>query len=208
MTEPGPAEPVVRPLPQPSISSEPFWASGADGRLRIAQCQACRRYHHPPVPICPECRSLEVAMTPVSGRATVVGFTVNQHQWLPGLRAAVRHRQRRPRRGSADVRLTTNIVGCEPGEVAIGQQVRGPVRAARGRVAPAVRARPASSTTGPIPGPRDLARPCGRRCPQRPLRAQVGAVRRRPLGDRPAADGRPAVADRRRVPARPSPTPA
>jgi hypothetical protein len=31
MTEPGPAEPVVRPLPQPSIGSEAFWASGADG---------------------------------------------------------------------------------------------------------------------------------------------------------------------------------
>ncbi|MDT7794943.1 MAG: hypothetical protein QOD59_4384 [Mycobacterium sp.] len=34
MTEPGPAEPIQRLLPQPSISSEPFWASGADGRLR------------------------------------------------------------------------------------------------------------------------------------------------------------------------------
>src|ERR1700761_3744114 len=60
MTEPGPAEPVARPLPQPSISSEPFWTSGADGRLRIAQCQACGRYHHPPRPICPHCRSVEV----------------------------------------------------------------------------------------------------------------------------------------------------
>ncbi|MCW2596849.1 MAG: hypothetical protein JWP39_2737, partial [Jatrophihabitans sp.] len=83
MTEPGPAEPMVRPLPQPSISSEPFWASGADGRLRIAQCQDCRRYHHPPQPICPECRSAGVTMTPVSGQATVAGFTVNHQQWLP-----------------------------------------------------------------------------------------------------------------------------
>lgn len=82
MTEPGPAEPVARPLPQPTISSEPFWTSGADGRLRIAQCQACGRYQHPPQPICPHCRSCEVAMTAVSGRATVAGFTVNHQQWL------------------------------------------------------------------------------------------------------------------------------
>ncbi|MDT5298782.1 MAG: hypothetical protein QOG79_2024, partial [Mycobacterium sp.] len=83
MTEPGPVESLVRPLPQPSIGSEPFWTSGADGRLRIARCRACSQYHHPPQPICPRCRSVEVAMTPVSGRAIVAGFTVNHQQWLP-----------------------------------------------------------------------------------------------------------------------------
>jgi uncharacterized OB-fold protein len=83
MAEPGPAELVLRPLPHPSISSESFWTSGADGRLRIAECQACSGYHHPPQPICPRCRSVEVAMMPVSGRATIAGFTVNHQQWLP-----------------------------------------------------------------------------------------------------------------------------
>lgn len=123
MTEPGPAEPVVRPLPQPSISSEPFWTSGADGRLRIAQCQACGRYHHPPRPICPHCRGDEVAMTPVSGRATVAGFTVNHQQWLPRLPppyvVAVVALAEDP-----SARLTTNIVGCDPEHVAIGLQVK------------------------------------------------------------------------------------
>src|SRR6266700_3459848 len=63
-----------RPLPQPSPSSEPFWKSGADGVLRIARCEACRRYHHPPQPICPGCRSTDVVMTEVSGRAVIAGF--------------------------------------------------------------------------------------------------------------------------------------
>jgi acetyl-CoA acetyltransferase len=58
----------------------------------------------------------------VSGRATVVGLTVNAHRWLPDLEppyviANVALEE------DADVRLTTNIVGCDPDEVHIGQKV-------------------------------------------------------------------------------------
>jgi acetyl-CoA acetyltransferase len=58
----------------------------------------------------------------VSGRATVVGFTINAHQWLPHLEppyviANVALDE------DAEVRLTTNIVGCEVSEVHIGQTV-------------------------------------------------------------------------------------
>jgi acetyl-CoA acetyltransferase len=58
----------------------------------------------------------------VSGRATVVGFTVNAHPWLPSFDppyviANVALEE------DATVRLTTNIVGCEPDEVRIGQEV-------------------------------------------------------------------------------------
>jgi acetyl-CoA acetyltransferase/uncharacterized OB-fold protein len=114
---------VRRPVPQPTISSEPFWASGADGQLRIARCQSCRRHHHPPLPVCPSCHGLEVAMTPVSGRAVVAGFTINEHQWLPDFPppyvVAVVALDEDP-----SVRLTTNIVNCEPADVAIGMRVR------------------------------------------------------------------------------------
>src|SRR4029450_10363807 len=65
--------------------NEWFWTSGADGRLRIQGCQDCKALVHPPVPVCPACRSRSWAPTVVSGRATVVGFTVNHHPWLPGL---------------------------------------------------------------------------------------------------------------------------
>ena len=60
--------------------------------------------------------------TPVSGRGTVAGYTVNSHPWLPGFDPpyviAVVALDEDP-----GVRLTTNIVGCEPDEVHIGQQV-------------------------------------------------------------------------------------
>ena len=58
----------------------------------------------------------------MSGRATVAGFTVNAHPWIPGFDppysiAVVALEE------NHDVRLTTNIVGCEPDEVHIGQEV-------------------------------------------------------------------------------------
>ena len=58
----------------------------------------------------------------MSGRGTIVGFTVNAHRWLPGFEPpyviANVALAEDPR-----VHLTTNIVGCEPAEVAIGQEV-------------------------------------------------------------------------------------
>ncbi len=112
----------VRPLPQLTPTNDWFWTSGADGQLRIQSCETCDALVHPPVPICPVCRSRSWAPKVVSGRATVVGFTVNRHQWLPGFEppyaiANVALAE------DASVHLTTNIVGCDPDEVHVGQQV-------------------------------------------------------------------------------------
>jgi acetyl-CoA acetyltransferase/uncharacterized OB-fold protein len=112
----------TRPLPQLTPATGWFWTSGEDGRLRIQGCDDCGALVHPPVPICPRCRSTAWSPTEVSGRATVVGCTVNRHQWLPGFEPpyaiAVVALEEDP-----TVRLTTNIVGCEPDDVAIGQVV-------------------------------------------------------------------------------------
>jgi acetyl-CoA acetyltransferase/uncharacterized OB-fold protein len=113
----------VRPLPQLTPVNEWFWTSGSDGHLRIEGCDDCGALVHPPTPICPVCRSRNRVHRVVSGRATVVGFTINQHQWLPGFEppyaianvALVE---------DPSVHLTTNIVGCDPDEVHIGQSVQ------------------------------------------------------------------------------------
>ena len=115
--------PVGRPLPQPTLSSEPFWSSGRDGLLRFAQCQACQAFMHPPQPICGECRSQRIEMTPVAGKAVVVAVTVNQQQWLPSFPPpyviAIVALEEDPR-----ARFMTNIVGIDPEQVSIGLCVR------------------------------------------------------------------------------------
>jgi acetyl-CoA acetyltransferase/uncharacterized OB-fold protein len=112
----------VRPLPQLTPANEWFWTSGADGRLRIQGCRDCDALVHPPVPICPACRSRDWEAREVSGRATVVGFTVNEHRWLPTMEppyviANVAIEE------DPSARLTTNIVGCDPSAVHVGMRV-------------------------------------------------------------------------------------
>jgi acetyl-CoA acetyltransferase/uncharacterized OB-fold protein len=118
----GTKEPCVRPLPQLTPMNEWFWTSGADGHLRIQGCSECHALVHPPVPVCPRCRSRSWEPTVVSGRGTIIGYTVNRHQWLPGFE---------PPYVIANialdddptVRLTTNIVGTDPDKVRVGQEV-------------------------------------------------------------------------------------
>ncbi len=113
----------MRPLPQLTPANEWFWTSGADGLLRIQGCADCGVLVHPPVPICPSCRSRAREPRVVSGTATVIGFTVNQQQWLPDMPppyvVANVALDEDPK-----VRLTTNVVGCAPDDVHIGQRVQ------------------------------------------------------------------------------------
>lgn len=113
----------MRPLPELTPWTEWFWTSGSDGTLRIQGCDDCGALVHPPVPICPACRSTSASPTAVSGLATVVGYTVNRHLWHPDLAPpyviAVVALAEDP-----SVRLTTNITGCGPDEVGVGDEVR------------------------------------------------------------------------------------
>jgi acetyl-CoA acetyltransferase/uncharacterized OB-fold protein len=114
----------MRPLPELTPANEWFWKSGADGRLRIQGCADCDALVHPPVPICPNCRSRSSQPTEVSGRATIVGFTVNTQRWLPNFDLEPPYVIANVALAEdASVRLTTNIVGCDPEDVHIGQEV-------------------------------------------------------------------------------------
>ncbi len=109
-------------LPTPTEWSKPFWTGGRAGQLLIHRCGRCRRFFHPPAPVCFRCRSTDVAPAPVSGRATVATFTIDRHQWFEGFPPpyviAIVELDEDP-----SVRLTTNIVDCDTDDVYIGQRV-------------------------------------------------------------------------------------
>lgn len=98
-----------------------FWLSGADGRLRFWTCAACGYRTHPGGAACARCLSHDVGPQPVSGRATVLTYTVNVQQWQPGqdpyVLAIVGINEQ------DDLRLTTNIIDCDPWSVRIGDRV-------------------------------------------------------------------------------------
>ena len=111
-----------RILPRLGDSNRHFWQSGERGELSFLRCQACGTYVHPPQPICPVDFGKDLRPEAVSGRGTVVTFTINHQQWIPGMSVpyviALVEIEEQP-----DVRLQTNIVGCEPDEVRVGMAV-------------------------------------------------------------------------------------
>jgi uncharacterized OB-fold protein len=111
-----------RMLPPLTELNRPFWTGGARGELLIQRCQACGVWVHPPTDRCPACDG-ELRAEAASGRATVFTFTINRHPYnpavpLPYVVALVELEEQ------ADLRLMTNIVGCDPGDVEIGMAVR------------------------------------------------------------------------------------
>lgn len=113
--------PAIRLLPRLDDENRFFWTSGSDGRLRFLRCQQCSTYVHPPAPCCPSCLSADLAVEPVSGRATVVAHTCNVHQWIPGSDPYVIGLVAIDEQES--VRLTTNLVDVEPDDVRTGMPV-------------------------------------------------------------------------------------
>jgi uncharacterized OB-fold protein len=109
--------PVITPL------TEPFWKGGMDGLLHIQRCRSCNRFLHPPRYLCTHCLSREVQWQAVSGFGTVESFTINYQPWRPAATEpyviAVIRLSEQP-----DLHLTTNIIGCQPDSVYIGQEVR------------------------------------------------------------------------------------
>jgi uncharacterized OB-fold protein len=112
-----------RQLPEIDDENEHYWRGGALGRLLIQRCVACRLWIHPPSPVCRRCHSRAIVPEPVSGRGTVFTYTVNHHRWredmeVPFAVASVELAEQ------ANLRVTTEIVGCPPAEVRAGMVVQ------------------------------------------------------------------------------------
>jgi hypothetical protein len=103
-----------------------------------------------------------MAMAPVSGKATVVGFTVNAQQWTPDLPppyviAIVALDE------DDGARLTTNIVNCDPAVVRVGMRVRVLFEKAEEIYLPLFEPDPdEAGKTGPFPSLVTTVRACGR----------------------------------------------
>jgi len=111
-----------RMLPALTDLNRAFWTGGATGRLLIGRCGACGRWVHPPVASCPGCAGAIVA-EPVSGRGTVFTWTLNMQQFHPdipppNLIAIVELAEQ------SDLRIPTNLVGCDADRVRCGLPVR------------------------------------------------------------------------------------
>lgn len=114
--------PPFRILPRVTSSNEFFWTGGLYDELRFLRCQDDGYYIHPPSPICPICHGKNLAPETVSGRGTVVSYSVNYQPWMPvpELPYVVALVEIEEQDG---MRLMTNTVGIPPEDVRIGLEV-------------------------------------------------------------------------------------
>jgi len=115
------AEPPPRLLPALTEANTPFWTRGRRGELVILRNRGTGAWVHPPE--LAEPGDDDLVPETVSGRGTVLTYTVNHHSYRPGVPvpyviALVELAE------DASIRLPTNIVGCEPEDVHIGMPVR------------------------------------------------------------------------------------
>lgn len=80
--------------------------------MLIEYCDACTRWVHPPAGTCPDCAGSLVARA-VSGRGTVLTYTVNFHPYNPDIPTpyVIAIVELAEQQG---LRLAANIVDCEP----------------------------------------------------------------------------------------------
>jgi len=110
-----------RPLPRRTPTSAPYFDAAREGRLRLQRCPRDGFFFYPRSR-CPHCLGDDWSWEDVSGRGTVYSFTVDRVGLDPAQRArlplvvAIVELEEGPR-------LTTNIVGCRPEDVVVGQAV-------------------------------------------------------------------------------------
>lgn len=116
-----PAE--ARPLrPRPALTHDnAFFFEGATrGELLIQRCSSCGVLRHPPRPACPECRSLEWDTVRSTGRGTVFSYVVVHHPQVPSFDYPLSIAVVELEEGT---RLVADLIGVDPGHVAIGMPV-------------------------------------------------------------------------------------
>ena len=76
-----------RPIPFPDETTAPFWEAVARHELAFQRCQHCGRFDHLPVAFCKGCHNLDdpsFAFEPVSGRGTIINWTVIHDHMVAG----------------------------------------------------------------------------------------------------------------------------
>ncbi|HKA15635.1 MAG TPA: OB-fold domain-containing protein [Myxococcota bacterium] len=110
-----------RPRPAQSRDNAFFWEGVAAGELRIQRCAGCKVLRHPPGPMCPHCHSLDWDTVTASGRGHVYSYVVAHHPPVPPFSYPNAIALIELDEGT---RLVSNLVGIDPGDIAIGLRVR------------------------------------------------------------------------------------
>lgn len=114
------------PLPDPGWEpTREFWAGAARRALRIPRCRGCQRYVWYPQPACNACGSAKLEWSTVSGRGRLYSWTVVHRAFVKPFAGKIPYVSGLVALDEAPyVRIVTNLVDCDPAQLAIDQPVQ------------------------------------------------------------------------------------
>lgn len=112
---------TMRPAPIVTDDSAVFWDAANDGRLVAQRCGSCRALRHPPRPMCPHCRSLDIDVVDLAGTGVVYSYAFLHHPPHPAFTYPVFAALVDLDEG---IRLATNLTDVAKDDVHIGMRVR------------------------------------------------------------------------------------
>ncbi|HYZ98055.1 MAG TPA: OB-fold domain-containing protein [Acidimicrobiales bacterium] len=104
-----------------SEAAAPFWEATRDGRLVLPWCTACERPVWYPREVCPTCLEATIEWRGAGGEGVVYACTVEHRPQIPVLEPPFVVALVELDEG---VRLLSNVVGCPPEQVGVGDRVR------------------------------------------------------------------------------------
>lgn len=107
--------------PTVTLETAPFWDAAKDGRLVLPRCDVCATVIWYPRQFCPECGGHDVSWFDATGTGTVYSFSVVRKGQGP-FRDAAPYVLAYVELDEGP-RMMTNVVGCDPADVHVGQRV-------------------------------------------------------------------------------------
>lgn len=110
------------PIPAPTVhpDNERFWEGVKRGELALQRCRVCGNWLHPPRPMCPKCRSLDMEWVPSTGKGTIHSWVVYRESPHPGFKVPYVVVLVELEEG---VRVVSNLVDVQAEAVTIGMPV-------------------------------------------------------------------------------------
>lgn len=112
----------LKPLPEPSIDSQPFWDGLKDHRIMLQRCSDCGTVRHYPRPMCGECHSMECDWIEASGKGTLYSWTETHHPFHFGFKAEVPYILATVTLAEG-VRMQTKLLGAKVEDLKLGLPV-------------------------------------------------------------------------------------
>ena len=109
--------------PRISADTKMFWEGCKEHKLEIQRCKKCGKLRWPAAFLCPDCLSSETEMQEMSGDGTLYSYVTFQKAFHPSVQDKVPYTV-----GVVEleggVRIISNIVDCEPEQLACNKKVK------------------------------------------------------------------------------------